>query len=376
MLFFLQNESSLFSRAEWRKLISVESNISLLEALLRQNKAIGDTNVNVLKVVFLSLDFHIFECDNGIDKSNRNLMAKLFQLIGCFYTFQTQNASLFVSSEDDESSSLLISEQMRTYFVSLLRDDFFNKFHRLSSASERKLILQTLLVLDRDFLFNSILDREQFIFYKGTMSALLTQEAEQASKVDFYLLNAFCAKNDLFVPSAFASGDDNLFQRKSLNEWRFERIKAYKSIRSEQWTEDGNTKGPLFEWRKGGSREGAGIHPRLNDVDTDKPNEVDPSKQIVFDTETDCFEDYAMLLPNDEVDCKKILLRSACDLMLEYKQNDESKKPIAIFFDDSSSQIRRQFYENLCDLMGAKCLFIDKKEDDMQSICDKIQCVL
>merc|ERR1712129_618569 len=164
--------------------------------------------------------------------------------------------------------------------------------------------------------------------------------------------------------------------RKSLNEWRFERIKAHKSIRSEQWTEDGNTKGPLFEWRKGGSKEGAGIHPRLNDVDTDKPNEVDLSKRIVFDTETVCFEDYAMLLPNDEVDCKKILLRSACDLMLEYKQNDESKKPIAIFFDDSSSQIRRQFYENLCDLMGAKCLFIDKKEDDMQAICDRIQCVL
>ena len=358
---FLQNESSLFSRLEWRKLISLESNVRLLDILLRQNKAANDYNVNVLKVIFLSLDFHIFDEENHAQSQiehDRTLRQKLYKLIGFFYVFQAQNVSMFVSEdEDDASPRLLISDEMKEYFVKLLRDDFFNKFDILP-AKERKLILQTLLVLDaegNDFLYESILDPNEFNFYKGTVSALLTHIVDDKEMNNL----KDTMENGLFVSSAFVGRDENVFQRKHLNEWRFARIKEHKMIRMEQWTEDGNTKGPLFEWRKGGSREGAGIHPTLNDVDTDKPNQVEPMNQIV--DAMDVYEDYAMLLPNDEVDCKKIIMRSACDLLLEHKQ-DSNGQCIAIFLDESSNRIRQQFNQHLCDLLGAKCVSIDKND--------------
>merc|ERR1712039_890522 len=123
--------------------------------------------------------------------------------------------------------------------------------------------------------------------------------------------------------------------------------KEHKKFRQEQWTEDGNTKGPLFEWRKGGRREGAGIHPTLNDVDTDKPNQTEPMNNFVDDA--DLYEDYALLLPNNDVDCKKIILRSICDVLLESKKDAES---VALFVgtdSKSSSKIHEEYFRYLAD---------------------------
>merc|ERR1712079_59200 len=116
------------------------------------------------------------------------------------------------------------------------------------------------------------------------------------------------------------------------------------------WSEDGMVKGPLFEWRSE-IPEGAGLHPTLNDVDLESLDEDE--YRAICDVDSRLDEDTAMLCEGGEVDYKKILLRSVCDLLLE--SNDKKAQSTAIFVDTVNGRCSESQYKALCDLFHVKC---------------------
>ena len=376
----------------------MESNIDLLYLLLSQKDEIKDVNINILKTLFLSLDYQILS-ENEMDKtqnkiendinSSRLFVNKLFDIIGLFYVFQTKNPDLFINGDNDDIEGIdkLISDEMRQYFVNILINEYDNKYHLLSQK-DGKMVLRTLLILqspNNEEMDKLITDKNRFSFYKGTISSLLTQIIDDKTEINGYKFGQnlqsdtfknFLKKNKLFISKAFMLNDENVFQAKNLNEWRFERLLNHKKVNLEQWLEDGNVKGPLFEWRAGGIREGAGLHPTLNDIDFEDGLNEDEYKDI-YDVENVFDEDNGLLNNNNnDINYKWIILRSVCDILLE--NNDDKKNErsaIAVFVNNSNNN--KEYYQYLCDLFGVKCVVIDSDDlNDTKAICDSIQSVI
>ena len=406
-LFFLkiQSETRLFSQIIWRRLISFESNLDLLSLLLRQKNDIHELNINLLKTIFLSIDYHILSEDE-IDKtknkiendinSSRYLFNKLCEIIGVFYTFQLQNADLLINEDDTEISDVLISDELREYLLKIVINEYNTKYHILSQR-DRKVVLRTLLTLQtrtdsESYIDELLTDINRFSYYKGTRNTMLTQVIDDKTEINGYkfskqlqsdIFRNFLSENKLYISKAFVMNNNNnhnLFQTQNLNNWRFERLLNHKKLSSEQWLEDGNTRGPLFEWRYGGVKEGSGLHPSLNDIDLqDLTN--DEYKEI-FDINNTFDEDNALLIKqNNDINYKKIILRSICDVLLEYNQyKDVNTKPIAIFIVNNHNGLRNSkgYYQYLCDLFDVKCVVIDDINilNDSNAICNCIQSVI
>ena len=144
-------------------------------------------------------------------------------------------------------------------------------------------------------------------------------------------------------------------------------------MQSEQLLEDGNSRGQLFEWRYNGIKEGSGLHPTLNDVDLQDLTEDEYND--IFDVDNTFDEDNALLKKSFDVNYKHIILRSICDVLLEY--NDDRNKPIAIF-NGLKHKNSYEYYKYLCDLFDVKCVVIDDINtlNNDQAICNMIQSVI
>lgn len=364
----------------------MQSGIDLLYLLLRRSNDGNGLNVNILRTVFVSMEYHILESDhcqntqnmikNDIN-SSRHLINKLFEVISIFHVFQSQRSELLV--DDEDNTTHLISDKLKEYFVNILLNEYENKYHFLSQK-DRKNVLRALLVLSEQNIEQLMTDFNRFAFYKGTKAALLTQTIDANTEINGYLLGKqiksdifrnFLQKNGLFISNAFVLNEDNVFRIKNLNEWRFQRLEQHKMVNTEQMTEDGKVRGRWFEWRAGGKREGAGIHPTLNDADLDELEMDDNEYEDTFN------EDNALLTSNENVDYKKIILRSICDILLERNHYNDNMQPIAIFMNTNNAthDIYNAYYQQLCDLFDAKCVIIDDLTtlNDTNAICNEIR---
>jgi len=370
---FLESDSRLFSQITWRRLLSLESSADLLHLMLKQKSDVVDLNINVLRAVFSSMEYHLLNSEHSEKIQNamirdttasRHVVDKMYDLMAIFTVFQQQHRALLVNEDDGESKPFLISDEMKQFFVDLLIEEWNQKYHILTQNA-RKTVLRTLLILggNEQDIDGLLTDFNRFAFYKGVKSAVLTQCIDDRTESYGFLLgqrvqsNAFkrvLSENGLFVSSAFVLSKDNVFQTKKLNEWRLERLTQNKMRNAEPWSEEGMVKGPLFEWRSGGVREGAGLHPTLNDVDLEELD--DDEYREIFNVDGQLDEDAAMLTESGDVDYKRIILRSVCDLLLE--SNDPNVPPIAIFTDSHYGKCFESHCKSLCDLFQSKCVLI------------------
>merc|ERR1719474_1177750 len=311
---FLESDSRLFSGLNWRRLMPLNGSLDLLQLMLdREGDATElNVNVNVLRAVLSSVEHHILHGDDGErvqraivrdTASSRDFVHKMYDLMATFTVFEQKHSDLLAEEDDDGVSPVLISDEMRQFFVDLVTEDWDQQCHVLAQSARKK-VLRTLLILrgNGQNIDELVTDRNRFVFHKGVERAILTQCIDDKTESGGLLLgqrirsDAFqrlLAENARFVSSAFALSNDNVFQTAKLNEWRLGRLEGDKMVNAEQWGDEGMVKGPLFEWRSGAVREGAGLHPTLNDVDLEGLEEEEIAD--VFNVEGCLDEDSAML---------------------------------------------------------------------------------
>ena len=368
-----QSDSRLFSQISWRRLLPLESSVDLLHLMLRQKSDVAELNVNVLRTVFLSMDYHLSESEHAEKvksaivrdtASSRHFVHKLYDLMAVFTVFEQQHGALLTNDGDDELSPFLISCEMKQFFIDLLSEEWYQKYHILPQNA-RKRVLRTLLILggNDQNIEGLMTECNQFAFYKGVKSAILTQCIDDKTESNGFLLGQrvqseefkrLLSENGLFVSSAFVLNKDNVFQSMRLNEWRLKRLEEHRMLWAEQFEDGQWVRGPLFEWRSGGIREGAGLHPTLNDADLE---ELDQEEyRGIFNVDGRLDEDAALFTKSGDVDYKRIMLRSVCDLLLE--SNDKDVPSIALFVDSQNGKCSESHYKSLCDSFGVKCVLI------------------
>merc|ERR1712048_396539 len=101
----------------------------------------------------------------------------------------------------------------------------------------------------------------------------------------------------------------------------------------------------------------------------------DEEFQIVFNVDSQLDEDAALLTDGGDVDYKRIILRSVCDILLE--SNDKEVAPVAIFVDQPNRH-PRSYYQSLSDIFDVRYVLVNDSAvlDDNVVFCAQINDVI